>query len=226
MSFIKRLFPILLFVFSSASAQDGFVGYWQPQLALNYKVSDNYSHNFLATQRNYIYQNDDLQLKVRQMDIGHFSQLKIRDNQSIGLGALYRFRKTFEEEEDNEIRFIQQYNITNRLRNIRFGHRLRSEQRITSSLTTHRFRYRFAMDSPLQGEKLDVGESYFVGTLESLLSVANSTLPQYDQRFTISLGWLLTKNSKFQTGVEYRFEDFTHKTENVFFLHSSLILNL
>lgn len=109
------------------------------------------------------------------MDLAHFSKLKIRDNQSIALGLQYRFRQNFENGE-NELRLTQQYNITNKPNAVRFGHRLRTEQRITNSLTTHRFRYRFALDFPLVGEKLDTGEPYFVGSFENLLSVAKIML--------------------------------------------------
>ncbi|MGB5821869.1 MAG: DUF2490 domain-containing protein [Saonia sp.] len=225
-SSINRLsFLLFLIGFSTVAGQENFVGFWQPEIAINYKVNPNYSHNFSIAQRNFIYENEDVTLKTRQLDLVHFSRLKIRDNQSIGAGILYRFRNVFEEEE-NELRFTQQFNGTYKPRNIRFGHRLRTEQRITPLRTTHRFRYRFAIDFPLQGEKLDVGECYFIGTTESLLSVSKSNTPQYDQRFVLNLGWLLNTNMKLQTGLEYRFEDYAQETENVFFILSSLILTL
>jgi len=120
----------------------------------------------------------------------------------------------------------QQYNLTTKLRNIRYGHRFRSEQRIISNLTTHRFRYRFTLDFPLQGEQLDIGEAYFVGNLEALLSVAKNNLPEYNQRFTVNVGWLVGKKTKLQIGLEYRFEDYIHETSNVFLVLTSLILAL
>jgi hypothetical protein len=49
----------------------------------------------------------------------------------------------------------------------------------------HRFRYRFAIDFPLQGEALDVGERYAVFSAKSLLSVAKALLPEYDQRVDV-----------------------------------------
>jgi hypothetical protein len=65
------------------------------------------------------------------------------------------------------------------------GYRVRAEQRITDKPTIHRFRYRFAIDFPLQGEALDVGERYAVFSAKSLLSVAKALLPEYDQRVDV-----------------------------------------
>lgn len=216
---------LTLLLFQSVMAQS-FTGYWEPEIALNYKVGTNYSHNFSLDMRNYTYRTNDLQLRTRHIDIAHFSKLDIGSSQSLAIGIQYRSRDVFEDEEQNELRFTQQYNITHQRGNIRFGDRLRTEQRITSDRTIHRFRYRLALDLPLQGEKLDVGEPYFVASTESLLSVTRSNGPEWDQRITTNIGWLLSNTAKFQTGLEYRFEDYTQKTENILFLFSSLIFSL
>jgi len=67
---------------------------------------------------------------------------------------------------------------------------------------------------------------YLVATTESLLSVGKNVLPEYDQRFTGQLGWLLSKKSKLQLGIEYRFEDHTHQTQHVLFFLNSLVISL
>jgi hypothetical protein len=227
MSFIKWfLFFAFLLLMSTLKAQENLTGYWQPQIALNYKVTGSYSHNFSLANRNYIYDNEEFTLQGRQLDLAHFSKLKIRDNQSVALGAQYRFRNNFENRE-NELRLTQQYNITHKNFAVRFGHRVRAEQRITNSLTTHRFRYRFAMDFPLMGEKLDPGEPYFIGTFENLLSVANSDGPQYDTRLSGQVGWDLNGGIKLQAGVEYRMEDYSSGLpQNILFLLTSVQLSL
>ncbi|MGB3151843.1 MAG: DUF2490 domain-containing protein [Maribacter sp.] len=230
MYFIKN--GLLLFIgtvlgsFTTAQAQENLTSYWQPQTSLNYKVSKNYSHNFALAKRTYLFQEEEFQFSVRQLDLSHFSNLKIRDNQSIDFGVQYRFREVFEDDGSNELRFTQQYNITRRYRSLRFGDRVRTEQRITPSRTIHRFRYRLALDFPLQGVQLDVGESYVVFSTESLLSVAKAAKPEYDQRITAQIGWLLSEKTKLQLGSEYRFENYTQNTENVFFLLTGLILSL
>lgn len=208
-----------------AGAQENYTGYWEPSLALNYRVTDTYSHNFSLANRSYLIRDEAFGLTIRQFDFALFSALKIRDNQSIGLGLQYRFRKAFDKDTGNEFRLTEQYNITSRTGAIRLGHRLRYEQRIFSAFTVHRFRYRFALDSPLQGEQLDIGEAYLVGSLESLLSATRMQGPEYDQRIRMQLGWLLQAGVNMEVGLEYRFEDYTSDTSQVLFLLNSLVVS-
>ncbi|BDW92098.1 hypothetical protein MACH07_09300 [Flagellimonas marinaquae] len=220
------LFVLLLSVSPTIWAQKNLTAYLQPQIAVNYKIAGSYSQNFSLASRNYIFSNEDFLLRARQLDLAHFSNLNIRDNQSIALGVQYRFRNNFEDKE-NELRTTQQYNIAQRPNAIRYGHRIRAEQRITQSLTTHRFRYRYAMDFPLIGEKLDLGEPYFVGSLENLLSVAKGTSPQYDTRLSGQVGWQLQGGLKLQMGIEYRLEDYSSSLpQNILFLLTSMQLSL
>jgi hypothetical protein len=222
----KFLFWLLFLCCHLVVSQDNFSGLFQPKISVNYEVSENYKHNFSIAQRNYFYRNETFKISTRQFDIVHFSNFKTKDNQSIAVGIQYRFREQFETGKLNELRFTQQYNLTHKPKNIRYGHRLRAQQRITSDLLVHRFRYRFAIDFPLNGEQLDVGESYFVANTEFLLSAAKNKLPQYDQRITANIGWLVAPKTKLQAGLQYRIEDFTHQTRFEFFLHTNLILNL
>lgn len=124
------------------------------------------------------------------------------------------------------MRFTQQYNSTFKPNTARYGHRIRSEQRIFNQKTIYRFRYRFALDTPLNGEQLDLGEAYVLASIESLISLSRSSKPQYDQRFNANIGWLIFTNTKLQTGFEYRFEDYTKDTEDVLFILTSLIVSL
>jgi hypothetical protein len=206
-------------------SQENLTAYWQPSIAINYKVTETYSHNFSVQNRNYVFDNEETQLSARQLDFTHFSNLQLRDNQSIALGILYRFREAFDGGA-NELRLTQQYNITSKPLVVRYGQRFRSEQRITSIRTTHRFRYRFSVDFPLRGEKLDIGEPYLVANAESLLSVAKEKQPQHDARITLNLGWKLSERSKFQIGTEYRTEDFSQNLQHVLFLLSTLNISL
>lgn len=227
MSFIKWPIALFMLLFSCLLvAQENLTGYWQPQFSLDYNVTGTYSHNFSLVNRNYVFDEEQFLLKGRQLDLAHFSKLKTRDNQSFSLGIQYRFRNNFENKE-NELRLTQQYNFTNKPHTVRFGHRFRIEQRITKSLTTHRFRYRFALDFPLQGEKLDIGEPYFIGSFENLLSVSKRNAPQYDSRLTVQLGWQVGPSLKLQAGLEYRLEDYSSIfPQNVLFLLTTAQLSL
>ena len=206
-------------------SQENLTAYWQPSIAINYKVTETYSHNFSAQNRNYVFDNEETQLSARQLDFTHFSNLQLRDNQSIALGILYRFREAFDGGA-SELRLTQQYNITSKPLVVRYGQRFRAEQRITSVRTIHRFRYRFTIDLPLRGEKLDIGEPYFVANVESLLSLAKGKQSQYDARFTTHLGWKLSEHTKLQFGTEYRTEDFAQDLQHVLFFLSTLNVSL
>jgi len=178
--FFIRVLLVLLFLLCSdlAVGQENFTGYLEPGFSMNYGVATNYSHNWELAQRSYFF-DGDFKLKARQLDITHFSKLKIGYDQSVAFGVRYRFRNVFETDEENELRFTQQYNFKHQRSSLRYGHRFRAEQRITPSLTTYRFRYRFAIDLPLNGEKLDVGEPYLITSTESLLSTARTKVPEY-----------------------------------------------
>ena len=227
MSSIKRGFLFLvLFAHWNIQGQENLTGFWQPQVGLGYQVSEQYAHNFSVASRFFIVEEGETTFSNRQIDLVHFSNYKIRENQSLALGIQYRFRESFDGGA-NELRLTQQYNQRSRPFVIRFGHRIRSEQRITKARTTHRFRYRFALDFALQGEKLDVGEAYLVATVEPLLSIAKGRNPEYDGRISAQIGWQLQKDFKIQFGTEYRMEDFTHTLpEHVFFILSSVQLTL
>lgn len=229
MCFTRKNCVIFIFFWTLlqyVQGQDNWTGYWQPQLALNYKVTGNYAQNASLAKRTYIYRESASAFEIRQLDFVHFSKLKLRDNQSLGLGLQYRFRENFERDKENELRITQQYNITHKARILRIGHRFRTEQRITTLSTIHRLRYRLAVDLPLQGVELDIGESYLVISTEALLSVGKAMGPEYDQRITAQLGWLLSKKTKFQLGAEYRAENYNAETENVAFLITNLVLSL
>ena len=221
----KVIWPFL-FLLQFIYSQDDIIAYWQPQIALNYKVWNDYSHNFTLANRNFIYRDEETEFSVRQIDISHYSNVKVRDNQSLGLGILWRNSKIFDDERFNELRLTEQYNITFTPRIVRYGHRLRAEQRFSTSNTIFRFRYRFALDFPLEGEKLDIGESYMVWSVEQLLSAANTIEPIYNLRFRGALGWQISPKSKIQLALEYRLQNYTRSVFHVLLLETSLNLGI
>lgn len=221
----KTAFLIFFCSVFSVHAQNDFTTFFEPSFAINHDVSDSYKVNFATVARNYVYRDDASEFTVRHLQLVHFSTWSFNSNHSVSAGVMYRFRENFDDR-SNELRFTQQYNYAYRPNIVRFGHRIRTEQRITTNATVHRFRYRFTIDLPLSGEKLDIGEPYFVANAESLLSVTKTETPQIDQRFATQIGWQWTKNVKFQTGLEYRFEDYNTTTREILFVLTSLILKI
>lgn len=217
---------ILLFLIQSIFPQDNTVVFWQPQVAINYQVGDHYRQNFTLANRNFVLRAGDLEFKVRQVDLTHFSKWIIKDNQSISLGLLWRNSDSFDDAFNNEFRLMQQYLILNRPHAVRFGHRLRAEQRIFSNLTIHRFRYRFGIDFPLQGQVLDVGEAYSLWSLEGITSVAKTLENQYSVRLRGGLGWRYGQQSRLQFAMEYRLVNLARSSFHVFLLETALIMGL
>jgi len=224
----KLLFFILLTVigFLNLHSQDKTIAYWEPEVSFNYKVAPLLKQNFSLANRNYLYNDNKTQLTVRQIEIAHFSALTIHPNTSVGLGVQYRFREAFEDDKENELRITEQFNLTKSDGSLRFGNRFRLEQRIQPSNLVHRIRYRFAVDLPLKGLKMDIGEPYLVATTESLLSLGKSEKPMYDQRITSQIGWSINNHLKAQLGVQFRMENYTENTEHVFLFLNSIVFSL
>lgn len=206
-------------------SQSDFETLGETSVAVNHKVSNNYSFNFSAKSRYYLYKDKHFNFENRQLDLVHFSTLKLDYNHSVSLGLQYRFRSGFDGG-SNELRFTQQFNYTKKHEALRFGHRLCFQQRIFENLTVFRTRYRFAIDLPLHGEKLDISEAYLVSSTESLLSISKKIKPEIDQRVTMQIGWLISEKLKLQTGLEYRFEAFNINTEQRLFILTSAILKI
>lgn len=219
------IFVASLMCFSFSFSQENFETLGESALAVNHKANDFYSYNFSVKNRYYLYQDEAFNFEIRQLDFVHFSTYKIDFNHSVSFGVQYRFRENFDGG-SNELRLTQQYNYTKQKFALRFGHRFRFEQRILENITILRSRYRFALDFPLNGEKLDVGESYLVTSMEAFLSVNKTMKPEFDHRTTAQIGWLFHKNFKFQTGLEYRFEAFNLNTKHKLFILTSAVLKL
>lgn len=206
-------------------AQEGFVILHEPEFSLNHKFSDNYKANLGFAARHFVFKKNDIFFKNRQVQVSHFSTWSLSYNNSISFGIMYRNREWFDDS-NNELRLTQQFNYTKQQNSIRFGHRFRNEQRIFNHSTIHRLRYRFALDAPLQGEKLDLGETYIVANTEFLLSLNASEKPAIDNRITSQIGWQTSEHLKLQIGLQYRFESFNLDTQNILLVLTSVVLKI
>ena len=196
----------------------------EPTFAVNHRVSKTYRMHFAFKGRHFIYTDDGLYFKQRQLELGHFSTLTLNSRHSISLGVLYRNRNWFEDS-GNEFRTTLQFNIKSPLSPLRFGQRIRVEQRFFEHITAHRLRYRLAIDIPLNGEKLDVGEAYLVSSTEFLWSLSRS-IPQLDNRTTVHLGWYANKSLKLQLGLEHQLIRFNKSAVSNIYLLPSVVYSL
>lgn len=203
---------ITVFFLSSALAsfcQHKFTGYYEPYVKLGYEAGKNFSQEFILEERSTWYNDEAFTFKVKQVDLAHFSKLKLNDKNSVALGLQYRFRENFVKDKENELRFTEEYTYTAQPNGTEFEHRLRAEQRITSSSTSHRFRYNFAVSRSFKESKIKTGDAYMLGDLETLLTVAKAFKPEYEQRIGAGVGWALSDLVKIELITEYRLNDFT-----------------
>ena len=197
----------------------------EPDLSVNHKISDQYKLNFGLTTRQIILNENELFFKNRQVDISHFSTFRLGFDDSASLGIMYRNRSLFEDS-SNELRFTQQYNFISHLRINRFVHRIRAEQRIFKHITVHRFRYNLALETALNGHFVDVGETYFINSIESLYSISSQFSPELDFRFSSQLGWRLSKSQDLQVGLQYRSEKINQQIEHILFILTKFSISI
>ncbi|MFT4780807.1 MAG: hypothetical protein ACJAZK_001466 [Psychroserpens sp.] len=221
----RLLVVLLLFTTFGSQAQDKTTILHEHEFALSHEFTKNYSTNFAVSSRAFTYNNDEIIYRMRQVQLSHFSTLKLDLKQSIALGLMYRNRNLFEHS-SNEIRLTQQFNRRSILKTLRFGHRFRSEQRFYDDFTAFRFRYRLALDIPLQGLKLDVDEMYFVIYNEALLTSSSSRKPEIGYRLSPSIGIQLSEKLRLEFGLELRLEALNIETSESLFFNTSVELRI
>lgn len=189
--------------------------------AVRHSFGNLYSMNWDLSTRAYLNRDNQSGYVTRQIQLGHFSTYKLDLKNSVALGLMYRNRELFEDS-SNEIRITQQFNRKSIFKTLRFGHRFRSEQRFYKDFTAFRFRYRLALDLPLQGLKLDVGETYLVITNEALLTASNPYKPEIEYRISPAIGILLKKDLIIEFGVELRLDELNINTTEELFFNTSV----
>jgi hypothetical protein len=151
----------------------------------------------------------EFDIRIKQLDLEHFSNLALNGKNRVALGIQYRFEEVFAYEEENELRFTEEYNYTTAPQYTEFVHRFRAEHRMAPSITYHRFRYNFSISRSFKRVKMSTSDTYFTGNLEMLLTVAADHQPVYEQLVSAGVGWGISDNLQLEVSSEYRFTDFT-----------------
>ena len=221
----KSFFLFFIFISLQSISQDRFSALGETRFAVNKKVSSKYDMNFTLRSRYFLYQDKQLGYNQQQIDVYHFSKLKIDKRHAISLGVYYRTRDPFDSGSD-ELRFTEQFTFKPQNEGVQLSHRFRAEQRILDTKTIFRQRYRFSINVPLQGDKLDIGEAYFTGALEGLQSLSKKSKPELDERTTAQIGWQLSDTLKFQTGLEHRGEALNIESKHYLFVLTKAVLKI
>ncbi|GEM_PF-927678 len=220
------LFTFLLLGTFSIFGQERFNGYYEPYVKVGYDVTNNFSQEFIVENRTIWYDKERATFEMKQVDVAHFSKLKLSDKNAVAVGLQYRFRENFAKSRENELRFTEEYTFTTKPKATELEHRIRAEQRITSSETSHRFRYNVAITRSFNGSEIKNGNAYMIGDLETLLTVAKDTKPEYEQRIGAGVGWLLSDLLKIELVTEYRLSDFTQNLVHELYFVTGLKISL
>lgn len=218
------IFYFLICCNCTLAQDDNFDALGETSVALNHKVSKNYTTNFTLRSRYFLHQNS-FRYRQQQLDVFHYSTFNLNLSKKLGFGIYYRNRDWFNSGSD-ELRLSQQFNYTKQQQNVRFGHRLRLEQRIFDSFTDFRQRYRFTISFPLNGNSLETANTQFMASLEGLWIVSKNKAPLLDKRTTAKINWQLSQDLKLETGLEYRLESFNVHTKNYLFLLTGAVCRL
>lgn len=203
---------LLMLGLLQSRAQDNFTSFFEPEIEINYNVSSMYSQSFGIENRNFIYDDDDLGYTVKQIDISHFSEFRLKNNQSLAVGIQYRFENNFNTLEENELRMMQELQWDKVASGYTISNRLRNEQRLYASTTKYRLRYEFAFTVPL------TSTTYLKTETEALFELAKTQKPELEQRISSVYGFTLFPKYSLELGAQYRLADYTQDLGHELFI--------
>ncbi len=178
---------------------------WEPKLSFTAKLSPRWTYNLQVMGLQFFENTDPLEESpnVERIDFrGYLSYRFLRGAKLTG-GYMYRKTNPLELESGFEHRLSAFYSFQSYAQAWRLAHRFITEMRFRPTINEGRLRYRFSGDIPLQGEKLDVGELYFLSSDELVMSIGEDYL-LVENRFAASLGWQISKTFKVELGGEFR----------------------
>ena len=198
-----RFLFILFFLSGIIMAQDSesYLGV-VPEINLSYKLKT-IKFNLKAESFQLFHTNADnpaWDYQYEQTDIQLFVSKKINPFIFLALGYQYGI----EANDKNTHRSIQQFSYVFKPGNLKWGHRVRTDQTFyQSKVAKFRFRYRLSLKIPLQGQSIDYNEFYMVTSDEFLYAYQNKD-QEYENRLALYIGYLFENSSKLQLGIDYR----------------------
>lgn len=198
-------FTCFLLFLSKAQGQAPLYFKWDPGASFTHKINKRWSANFsLGGLYNGGSFNESATASgLERMEVKAFATYKLFNKQALSGG--YMFRKYAPLDTIGyEHRFTEQYSFIWRIGAYRIGNRLRLEQRVRNTGFTNRLRYRFSLDFPLNGNEIDPGEIYLIGSEELVFSF-NANDQSLENRLTAGGGWQISDSRKLEVSAEYRF---------------------
>ncbi len=186
------LFPVML------PAQVDVTRIWEPSATYSHKVNDFWS---VASQLAAIQSMN----RLERVEVSVMPIRRLSPRTSVGLGYLNRMGTPLESSSAFENRFVLQYGYQHPWRIHQVSHRFRVEERIRESGNVHRFRYRLSLRAPIQGDRLDPGETYWLTQNEGLASFSDAPFSG-ENRLSVHLGYLFPNRQRIEVGLQHRAE--------------------
>ncbi|WP_299248124.1 DUF2490 domain-containing protein [uncultured Aquimarina sp.] len=212
----KRAF-ILVYVFNvicyQMIAQTSFTSGLLPKIVVSNKLSDNIKliNSIESRQQLWEHQPDnDLSYDYLLTDFTNILSFKLSADKVFNIGYLLRI------EEDELIhRSIFQYSIAQQLENLRVAHRFVTDQTFSAEESPEfRLRYRFTLELPFSGYRVDPKEFYLKVNNEYLGSYQSENT-DLELRIIPFIGYQLNLKSKIEIGLDYRISQlFESRTKN------------
>jgi len=197
---------------------------WENNVALNYTLKEWKLNTSIGHRTTRQKSEGSISNQLTFVEINQFITRKISPEFTASFGYKYRKLNLSSSENSHEQRLTQQLAYIHKNHRIRLISRFRSEQRFGEAGFKHRYRYRFSLDMPLSGVKLDLREFYFVASNEVLLEIEKPT-HSFDNRATIGLGYFVSTLYKLQLDYTHRLENLGQGADHVPFINTSLIFN-
>lgn len=175
-----------------------------PEMGLNVPLSEKFTYQVKIESQHGLFSDDltsDNEFKYfhDRTDLQSFIEYKVTSRIKGAVGYQYRI-----EGGGNSHRSIQQLAWLNQFRSFRLGSRVRTDQKFSSTISPeYRIRYRAATDIPLQGEKLDDGEKYFLLSGEVIYALQGGK-SSIENRLVAGIGHYFNRTKKLELSIDYR----------------------
>lgn len=174
---------------------------WEPSLAYSQSLSDRHS---LSAQVN-AFQGTE---RLERIEGSLFLNRRLTVRTAVSAGYLLRVGTPLEATRAIENRLTGQVSHTLSAGIHQLSYRGRLEWRMRDSGDVLRARIRVSMRTPLQGDRLDPGETYLLLQNELLGSWAMESGDRAaDNRLSAHMGWLLRNRQRVEIGLQHRWED-------------------
>ncbi|MHA7057661.1 DUF2490 domain-containing protein [Aquimarina sp. M1] len=212
---VKDIISICFYGFlcHTLAAQTSFTSGLLPKIVLSNKLSNNIKLINSIESRQQLWNVEpgyDFSYEYLLTDLTTILSYKLSSDKVFNVGYLLRVKK------DELIhRSIFQYSIARQLEAVRAAHRFVTDQTFsTVESTEFRLRYRFTIELPFNGYRVDPGEFYLKFNNEYVGSY-QSTNTNLEIRIIPFIGYEFTKKNKIEIGPDYRISQlFGPETKN------------